>query len=70
MEEKGQVFISLIFATLLLFFAGFFNYISALYTDVDLFKIDLTKLGKKKKKLKRLAFVVKNNYLLFVVICF
>jgi CBS domain containing-hemolysin-like protein len=67
-ELKNQVLISLIISGVLLFFVGFFNYISALYSDVDLFKIDLAQQPKKKKK--KIVFVAKNSYLLFVVICF
>ena len=49
----------------LLIFSLFLNYISAVYSDVNLFKIDLTK----RKGDKKLTFVLKNGNLLFVLIC-
>ena len=48
----------------LLVFSLFLNYISVIYSDVNLFKVDLTK-----KKRKKLIFVLKNGNLLFTVIC-
>lgn len=47
----------------------FLNYLSALYSDVNLFKIDLVKKRKQKKKAKKLVFILKNGNLLFAVIC-
>lgn len=45
------------------------NYVSALYSEADLFKIDLTK-RRKSKKIKKLIFVLKNGQLLSATISF
>ena len=45
------------------------NYVSALYSEADLFKIDLTK-RRKTKKIKKLLFVLKNGQLLSATISF
>jgi CBS domain containing-hemolysin-like protein len=56
---------------ILILFSFFLNYLSALYSEVDLFKVDLTQKQKeKRKKIKKLIFVLKNGQLLFAVICF
>jgi hypothetical protein len=55
---------------LLLFFAGFLSFISALYTAIDISKIDLSRINRKRKKVKKFIFVAKNNYFLFVGMCF
>src|SRR4051794_29621164 len=47
----------------------FLNYLSALYSDVNLFKIDLVKKRKKEGKTKKLIFILKNGNLLFAVVC-
>jgi len=44
----------------------FLNYISALYSEFDLFKVDLTKELKQKKN-DKLSFVIKNGNLLFAI---
>src|SRR3954453_2429449 len=67
--EKLTAFLSLIIFIVLLFASFFLNYISSLYSEADLFKIDLTK-ERKKSKFKRLIFVLKNGHLLFAVISF
>ncbi|CFW93098.1 Putative membrane protein (CBS-domain) [endosymbiont DhMRE of Dentiscutata heterogama] len=54
---------------LLLGFSFFLNYISALYSDVNLFKIDLVKERKDKRRSKKIIFILKNGNLLFAVIC-
>jgi putative hemolysin len=45
------------------------NYLSALYSDVNLFKIDLVKKRKDKRKSKKLIFILKNGNLLFAIVC-
>src|SRR5687767_11177507 len=75
MEESNNILstkiLPLLISLSLLFFTAFFNYISSLYSSVDLFKLDVTGKNKtKNKRVKKLFFVLKNNYLLFVVICF
>ena len=59
--------ITLFFAFLLVSFL--LNYVSALYSEADLFKIDLTK-RRKSKKIKKLLFVLKNGQLLSATISF
>lgn len=54
----------------LLLFAAFLSFVSALYTAIDISKIDLSRINRKKKRIKKLIFVAKNNYFLFVGICF
>ena len=56
----------IILAAILLILAGFFNFISSLYSDVDISKVDLSKVNRKKKKIKKLIYIIKNNYFLFV----
>src|SRR2546430_12454640 len=55
---------------LLLGFSFFLNYISALYSEVNLFKIDLVKKRKDEGQTKKLIFILKNGNLLFAIICF
>jgi putative hemolysin len=45
------------------------NYISALYSEADLFKVDLTK-GRKTRKIKKLLSVLKNGQLLSATVSF
>lgn len=47
----------------------FLNYLSALYSEVNLFKIDLVKKRKDKRKIKKLVFILKNGNLLFAAVC-
>ena len=54
---------------LLLGISFLLNYISALYSDINLFKIDLVKKRKDKRRSKKLIFILKNGNLLFAVIC-
>jgi sterol desaturase/sphingolipid hydroxylase (fatty acid hydroxylase superfamily) len=54
----------------LLLLAIFLSFISALYTAIDIAKIDLSRINRKKKRIKNLLFVAKNNYFLFVGTCF
>src|SRR5205823_7454908 len=54
---------------LLLGFSFFLNYLSALYSEVNLFKVDLVKKRKDKGKTKKLIFILKNGNLLFALIC-
>src|SRR5947209_1371932 len=67
--EKLITFLPLIIFIFLLFISFFLNYISSLYSEADLFKIDLTK-ERKKRNFKKLVFVLKNGHLLFAVISF
>src|SRR3954471_16570083 len=53
----------------LLLFSFFLNYVSALYSDVNLFKIDLVRRRQDKVRLKKLIFILKNGNLLFAMIC-
>lgn len=47
----------------------FLNYVSSSYAEIDLFKIDL--VSKKNQKVnQKLVFILKNNHLLFTVVCF
>lgn len=55
---------------LLLGFSFFLNYLSALYSEANLFKIDLVKKRKDKRQIKKLTFILKNGNLLFAIICF
>ncbi len=53
-----------------LFFLSFFlNYLSSLYSGLNLFKLDLNK-KKKDKSWKKVVFIFKNGNLLFAIICF
>jgi len=56
----------IVLASFLLIVAGFFNFISSLYSDIDISKIDLSRISRRKKKIKRLIYIIKNNYFLFV----
>src|SRR4051812_8410317 len=60
---------TLIFAPFLLIFASFLNFISALYSDIDISKIDLSRVNRKKKPTKKIIYIIKNGYFLFVGIC-
>ena len=61
---------SLLATFLSLFFISFFlNYLSVLYSDANLFKIDLVKKRKGKRQIKKLIFIFKNGNLLFAVVC-
>src|SRR3954454_23629309 len=55
------------FFSLSLFLSFFLNYVLALYSEADLFKIDLTKKNKGLKS-KKLFFVLKNGQLLFAIV--
>ena len=57
--------ISLFVSPLLIFFSFFLNFLSSLFSEIDLFKVDLTK-----KRNKKMIFVLKNNQLFFAIICF
>jgi CBS domain containing-hemolysin-like protein len=57
---------SIVVVVFLLILTGFFNFISSLYSDIDISKIDLSKVNRRKKKVKKLIYVIKNNYFLFV----
>lgn len=71
MKISEILFLSPIAISLLLLGLSFFlNYISALYSDANLFKIDLVKKRKDKSQFKKLIFILKNGNLLFAVICF
>ena len=62
--------LSLLTVFITLFGLSFFlNYLSALYSDVNLFKVDLVKKRKDKWKTKKLIFILKNGNLLFAVVC-
>lgn len=52
-----------------LLFSFFLNFSSSIYSDVDLFGLDL---AKRKKTLngRKLLFILKNSYLFFAVVCF
>src|SRR3954454_4338773 len=66
MDELGFAFAYVVLASLLLFMAGFFNFISSLYSDIDISKINLSRVSRKRKKIKKLVYIIKNNYFLFV----
>jgi CBS domain containing-hemolysin-like protein len=71
---KNSEFLSIVPLTLtfltLFLFSFFLNYISALYSDANLFKIDLVRRRKDEKNFKKLIFILKNGNLLFATICF
>ena len=54
------------FILIFLFLAGFLNFISTLYSDIDISKIDLSRVSRRKKKIKMAIYIIKNNYFLFV----
>src|SRR5205809_6907806 len=56
---------SLIAVPVLIFLSFFLNFLSSLFSEVDLFKIDLTK-----NRSKKMIFILKNNQLFFAIICF
>lgn len=66
MDELVSAFTHIILASFLLFIAGFFNFISSLYSDIDISKINLSRVSRKRKKIKKLVYIIKNNYFLFV----
>jgi len=53
----------------LLAFSFLLNFLSALYSDVNLFKIDLVRKNQNKANIKKLIFILKNGNLLFVIVC-
>src|SRR3954469_3255181 len=55
-----------VLSSCLLTIAGFLNFISSLYSDIDISKIDLSRVSRRKKKIKRLIYIIKNNYFLFI----
>ena len=55
-----------VFSSCLFGIAGFLNFISSLYSDIDISKINLSRVSRRKKKIKRLVYIIKNNYFLFV----
>src|SRR5207247_1917509 len=63
-------FLSLTLVPLLIFLSFFLNFLSSLYSEVDLFKVDLTKNKANKQEFKKVSFVLKNNQLFFAIICF
>ncbi|RHZ37102.1 CBS domain-containing protein [endosymbiont GvMRE of Glomus versiforme] len=68
-EKQGEVlniFANIIMIFLLLFITGFLNFISSLYSDIDISKVDLSKVNRRRKKVKKLIYIIKNNYFLFV----
>lgn len=67
-NELTKIFPIILFFSLLIT-SFLLNYVSALYSEADLFKIDLTK-RRKTKKIKRLLFVLKNGQLLSATISF
>jgi len=46
--------------------ACFFNFLSSLYSEIDISKIDLSRINRKKKKIKKIIYVIKHNYFLFI----
>ncbi|MEG7978402.1 MAG: CNNM domain-containing protein [Mollicutes bacterium UO1] len=63
--------LSFIILFFLLFgFSFFLNYLSALYCEVNLFKVDLVKKRKDKRRIKKIIFILKNGNLLFAIVCF
>jgi hypothetical protein len=68
-ENQLTKILPLIFFTPLLLISFFFNYISALYSEADLFKLDLTK-GRKTIKIKKLLFILKRGQILSATVSF
>jgi putative hemolysin len=64
--ENSNLFTYAILISFLLAITGFFNFISSLYSDIDISKINLSRVSRRKKKIKRLVYIIKNNYFLFV----
>jgi hypothetical protein len=70
MENREIVlFFSLVIFISLFFFSFFLNYLSSLYSGINLFKLDLKK-KKKTRGWKKIVFVLKNGNLLFAIVCF
>ena len=67
-NELTKLLPIILFPSLLLI-SSFLNYISALYSEADLFKTDLTK-KRKSKKTKKMLFVLKNGQLLSATVSF
>lgn len=53
----------------MLILTGFLNFISSLYSDVDISKVDLSLVNRKKKRVKKILYIIKNSYFLFIGIC-
>ncbi|KLL02279.1 MAG: hymolysin-related protein [Mycoplasmataceae bacterium RC_NB112A] len=60
---------SLLSVFLVIFVSFFFNYLSSSYAEIDLFKLNLLK-KEKSKKVKKIVFILKNERILFLVVCF
>lgn len=61
---------SLTYFTTILIVNSFLSFIAILYSNVDLFKVDLVETRKKDQEaMSNLSLILKNNYLLFVSIC-
>src|SRR5581483_7456821 len=70
MENREiALFFSLVIFISLFFFSFFLNYLSSLYSGINLFKLDLNK-KKKTRGWKKVVFVLKNGNLLFAIVCF
>jgi len=68
MSIKEFLSLPLLAIFILLFSLSFFlNYLSSLYTEASLFKIDL--ITKKNQQTKKLIFILKNSNLLFAIVC-
>ena len=69
LKMNKDFFFTIISLISLLLFSFFLNFSSSLYSEIDLFRLDLTKKRKSLNK-KKLIFVLKNSYLFFAVVCF
>lgn len=50
-----------------LLFSAFLNYLLALYSEVDFFKLDFSKTKNEKKKVNKLKIILRNIYLTFIL---
>jgi len=70
MQNISWSFILKITSIICCFFLSWISkYISELYLNIDLFKLDLKKNSKNKKKMEKFVFIIKNDYAFFFITC-
>lgn len=65
-KSNWIIFSSIVFIILLVSLAFFLNFISSLYSDIDISTIDLSRVNRRHKKIKMIIYIIKNNYFLAV----